>query len=111
MTREYDEDYTVYISLIPPKESCRHLLYSKLPMILLIKKAPGPLKAKGLFRGFKLSIRKTRFSISIKKVGMALRHSRNRKGIFILTNFQKKSIGENLILGFEKPYIFVRKTL
>jgi len=42
-------------------------------------------------------------------MGMALRHSRNRKGIFILTNFQKKSIGENLILGFEKPYILFEK--
>jgi hypothetical protein len=36
---------------------------------------------------------------------MALRHSRNRKGIFILTNFQKKSIGENMIFSFEKSYV------
>jgi hypothetical protein len=42
---------------------------------------------------------------------MALRHSRNRKGSFILAKLQEKSIRENLIFDFEKDDFMLPKTL
>ena len=42
---------------------------------------------------------------------MALRHSRNRKGTFILAKLQEKTIRETLIFNFEKYDFVLPKTL
>jgi hypothetical protein len=78
----------------------------------LIKKTDLGHESHGLFRKFAIiDTQNPAFQSAEKKVGMALRHSRNRKGTFILAKLQKKSIRENLIFDFEKADFVLRKIL